>query len=52
MRAGAGIPAPATDPKQVEALARFDILRPFLQDGVPLPRIAHEQDLSPRTLER
>ncbi len=35
-----------------EALAHFNILRPFLQDGVPLPRIAHEQDLSPRTLER
>ena len=34
------------------ALARFQILRPFLEDGVPLVRIAQENHLSERTVRR
>ena len=33
-------------------LARFQILRPFLEDGVPLVRIAQENHLSERTVRR
>ncbi len=34
------------------AVTRFGLLRPYLEDGVPLARIAHEQEVTPRTLER
>ncbi len=34
------------------ALARFRLLHPYLEDGVPLARIAREQGVTPRTLER
>ncbi len=34
------------------ALARFRLLRPYLEDGVPLAEIARDQGLMPRTLER
>lgn len=33
-------------------MARFKILRPYLEDGVPLARIARERGMTPRTLER
>jgi putative transposase len=34
------------------ALARFRLLRPYLEDGVPLAGIARERGVTPRTLER
>ncbi len=34
------------------ALARFRLLHPHLEDGVPLAEIAREQEVTPRTLER
>ncbi len=33
-------------------VTRFGLLRPYLEDGVPLAEIAHEQGVTPRTLER
>ena len=34
------------------ALARFQIIRPFLEDGVPLAQLAREQDIVLRTARR
>jgi putative transposase len=34
------------------ALWRFELLRPYLEHGVPLSRIARDQGVAPRTLER
>ncbi len=33
-------------------MARFRILRPHLEEGVPLTRIAHDQGITPRTAQR
>ena len=33
-------------------LARFGMLRPFLEDGVPLARVSREAGVPPRTLRR
>ena len=41
-----------TEKERSLALARFQILRPFLEDGVPLVRIAQENHLSERTVRR
>jgi putative transposase len=41
-----------TEDQRRAALARFQILRPYLEEGVPLTRIAQEQGLSVRTLNR
>src|SRR3954453_5395094 len=59
------MPQPSTDPESApaslsglsdearsRALARFQIIRPFLEDDVPLTRIAREQGLIPRTPRR
>jgi putative transposase len=41
-----------TDVQRVKALRRFHLIRPFLEDGVPLTRIAEEHQISIRTLRR
>ena len=41
-----------TEEERSLALGRFHIIRPFLEDGVPLPRIAKENHLSLRTVRR
>ena len=41
-----------TDAQRAEALSRFQVIRPFLEDGVPLTRIAAECQLQLRTLRR
>jgi putative transposase len=38
--------------ERTRALARFQALRPFLEDGVPLPRIAGEHGITLRTARR
>src|SRR5271166_6074141 len=41
-----------TEDQRRTALDRFQILRPHLEEDIPLDRIAHEQKLSSRTLSR
>jgi putative transposase len=41
-----------TEPQRTQALEHFHLLRPFLEDGVPLPQVATEHQLSVRTLRR
>ena len=41
-----------TDAQRAEALRHFQVIRPFLEDGVPLTRIAAEHQLQLRTLRR
>ena len=41
-----------TDEARSRALARFRIIRPFLEDGVPLTQVAREQGLVLRTARR
>lgn len=41
-----------TDAQRAEALRQFQVIRPFLEDGVPLARIATEHQLQLRTLRR
>ena len=41
-----------TEDQRRTALDRFQILRPHLEEDIPLDRIAHEQNLSSRTLSR
>jgi putative transposase len=41
-----------SDDERTLALARFQILRPFLEDGVPLARVAQEQNVILRTARR
>src|SRR3954470_2247177 len=41
-----------TDEARSRALARFQIIRPFLEDGVPLTQVAREQGLVLRTARR
>src|SRR3954452_24300971 len=40
------------DEGRLRALARFQIIRPFLEDGVPLTQIAQDQGLVLRTARR
>lgn len=42
----------STETQRAQALEHFCLLRPFLEDGVPLPHIAAEHQLSVRTLRR
>ena len=44
--------AELTDTQRSEALRHFQMIRPFLEDGVPLTRIAMEHQLPLRTLRR
>ena len=41
-----------TEAERTNALARYALLRPHLEDGVPLPAVARETGVSLRTLER
>src|SRR5215813_6362087 len=41
-----------TDQERAQAVARFEILRPFFHDDVPLTQIARQQQLPLRTLTR
>ena len=41
-----------TEEQRSLALARFHILRPFLEESVPLASIAQQHDLNPRTVRR
>src|SRR5947209_8675472 len=41
-----------SDEAGVRALARFQIIRPFLEDGIPLTQIAREQNVTLRTARR
>ena len=40
------------DTERSRALARFEIIRPFLEDGVPLTRLARERQIVVRTARR
>ncbi len=40
-----------TDAHRAEALARFARLRPHVEDGVPLSRLAHAHGIPLRTLQ-
>jgi putative transposase len=40
------------DTERSRALARFEIIRPFLEDGVPLTRLARERQIVLRTARR
>lgn len=42
----------ASESERMHALERFSVIRPFLQDGVPLAQIAREQTIPRRTLSR
>lgn len=41
-----------TDTQRAEALEKFHILQPFLEEGVPLTTIAQSREISLRTLQR
>jgi putative transposase len=41
-----------TDEARSGALARFQVIRPFLEDGIPLTQIAREHGLVLRTARR
>jgi putative transposase len=41
-----------TETQRAQAYARFTLLRPFLQERIPLPQIARQQSLPLRTLRR
>ena len=40
------------DTERSRALTRFEIIRPFLEDGVPLTRLTKEQQIVLRTARR
>jgi putative transposase len=42
----------STETQRTQALAHFYLIRPFLEDGVPLTHIAAEHQLAVRTLRR
>lgn len=42
----------AHESERPQALERFFVIRPFLEDGVPLAQIAREQTIPLRTLSR
>ncbi len=44
--------ASLTEAQRLEALKRFHLLCPFLEDGVPLTHIATQHQLQIRTLRR
>ena len=44
--------AQLSDTDRAAALTRFQVLRPHLEDGVPLARVARDQSLELRTLQR
>src|SRR5215831_16807759 len=41
-----------SDLARAQALARFKLIRPFFEEGIPLPTLAQQHDLSTRTLQR
>ena len=41
-----------SDLTRAQALERFKIIHPFFEDGIPLPTLAQQYDLSTRTLQR
>src|SRR2546427_12683250 len=41
-----------TEQERAQAMKRFDVLRPILAGREPLTTIAHQHQLSPRTLQR
>ena len=41
-----------SESERMQALERFYVIRPFLEDGVPLARIARERAIPRRTLTR
>lgn len=41
-----------SDLARVQALERFKIIRPFLEESMPLPTLAQQHDVSMRTLQR
>lgn len=41
-----------SDLARAQALERFKIIRPFFEEGMPLPTLAQQHDLSTRTLQR
>jgi putative transposase len=41
-----------SDLTRAQALERFKIIRPSLEEGIPLPTLAHQHDVSMRTLQR
>ncbi len=45
-------PAGLDESERERALERLHILKPFLEDGVPLPRISEESGIPLRTLRR
>ena len=40
-----------TDAQRAEALKHFQVIRPFLEDGVPLTQVAAEQQLLVNSLK-
>ena len=44
--------AELTEVQRLQAMARFAVLRPHLENGVPLPRIAHEAGVALRSVQR
>lgn len=45
-------PHALSDEERAQALQRFYLVRPFLEEGVPLTQIAHHRGLQLRTLQR
>lgn len=41
-----------TDEERAQAMARFQIIRPFLEEGIPLSRLAREQEIPLRTAQQ
>jgi putative transposase len=41
-----------SEEERAQAFARFAVLRPRLEDGIPLTRLAHREGIALRTLER
>ena len=41
-----------TEEERAQAQARFEVLRPFLEGGVPLARVARQQGVNQRTAQR
>jgi transposase len=41
-----------TDEERARALARFRLLQPYVEDGVPLARLARQQGMALRTAQR
>ena len=41
-----------SDAERQQAMKHFAVIRPFLEDGVPLPTLAEQHGLALRTLRR